>query len=143
MPISRGTLPGHLGGNSTVRHIYFPETWSLIDTRIAARRRKDQRSSRDLNRTIKVRLREDRHRKSAKAGSAVKFLPASYPPLIREAWISMWRWYKDAVDRPPPPSRVAITTMTTERIKLYWHIPPPGERMPVGDLTFLVDNTIL
>ena len=52
-------------------------------------------------------------------------------------------WYKDAVDRPPPPSRVALTTMTAKREELYRHAPPPGDPIPVGDLPFLVDDEIL
>ena len=54
----------------------------------------------------------------------------------------MWGWYKAAVERPPPPARVSIATMTAERIDLYRHITPSGETIPVGDLTFLVDDSI-
>ena len=50
--------------------------------------------------------------------------------------------YKDAMDRPPPPSGVAIATMTEERVNIYQNVPPPREPIPVGDLPFLVDNTI-
>ena len=54
----------------------------------------------------------------------------------------MWVWYKDAVDRTPPPDRVTITTMTTERVEIYQHVPPPGEIIPVGDIPFLMDDVI-
>ena len=41
------------------------------------------------------------------------------------------------MDRPLPPYRVAIATMTAKMIKLYRHVPPPGEldhfRLHCGD----------
>ena len=51
-------------------------------------------------------------------------------------------WYKDAIDCPPPPSRVALATMTAEREELYWHFPSPGEPIPVGGLPLSVDYGI-
>ena len=42
-------------------------------------------------------------------------------------------WYKEAVDRPQPPDRVAPDTMTTERDELYQHFPFLGEPIPVED----------
>ena len=51
-------------------------------------------------------------------------------------------WYKDAVDRPPPPTRLALTTMTSEREELYRYFPSPGEPIPVGELPFSVDDGI-
>ena len=73
------------------------KTWSLINTRIVVRRRKDQRSSQALIHAIKARLQEDRRRHAAKAGSTVDSLLASDPPLIQEAWIRMRGWYKAKV----------------------------------------------
>ena len=76
------------------------------------------------------------------------FLTSDWPltnrPLIREAWIGMQGWYKEAVDRPPPPARVALATMTMEREELYRYVPLPGETIPVGEPTFplLVDDSI-
>ena len=52
-------------------------------------------------------------------------------------------WYMTTVDRPPPPAIVALATMTAEREDLYWHVPPPGELIPVGKLPLLVDYGIL
>ena len=46
------------------------------------------------------------------------------------------------MERTPPPSRVAIATMMTERFEIYRHIPPPGESIPVEDSPFLVDDDI-
>ena len=51
-------------------------------------------------------------------------------------------WYKGTVDRPPPPSRVAIYTITEEQVKLYRHISSPGQPIPVGVQPFLVDDSI-
>ena len=110
-----------------------PDTWSLIGTRTAACRQGDQRNARYLTRPIKKSLQEDRRRRAAEAGSGVKALLASNPPLICEAWIWMRGWYKDAVDHPPPPARVDVSTMTTEREEIYRHVPSPGEPIPVGD----------
>ena len=64
------------------------------------------------------------------------------PPLIREACISMWGWYKDAMDRSPPPARVDISAMTEERVEVYWHVKPPVQPIPVGLQPFLVDDFI-
>ena len=60
----------------------FPETWSLIDIRIEAHRRKDQNISRALIHTIMAGIQEDRRRRAAGAGSMVEYLLASYPSLI-------------------------------------------------------------
>ena len=46
-----------------------PETWSLINTRIEARRRRDQQSSRALIRAIKAGIQGDRHRRADEEGS--------------------------------------------------------------------------
>ena len=75
-------------------------------------------------------------------GSAVESLLASDPPLIHEVWIRMRGWYKDAVDDPQPPTIVALATMTVEREDIYWHVPLPGESIPVGDFPLLVDDGI-
>ena len=60
-----------------------PETWSLIDTRIVARRWKNQWISRVLSRMIKAGLQEDRRRQAANVGSTVDSLLASNPTLIQ------------------------------------------------------------
>ena len=88
----------------------------------------------DLARAIKAAIQGDWCRQSDKAGPAVESLLASDPPLIRKSWIWMRGWYKDSVDRPPPPSRVALATMMTEKEKNYRVVPPPGEPIPVRDL---------
>ena len=92
-----------------------PETFCLINTRIAARRRKDQQISQVLSHDIKAGLLEERRRQAAEAGYAVESLLASDPPIIQEAWIRIRGWYKAAVDLPPPPERVSLATMTEER----------------------------
>ena len=68
-------------------------------------------------------------------------LLASDPPLIREAWIRMQGWYKDAVDHPPPPSRFAIANMMAERFKLYRHVPSLGQPIPLGVHPFLLEES--
>ena len=71
-------------------------------------------------------------------------LLASDPPLICEAWIRMRGWYKESVNRHPPPSRVALATMTAEREELHRHVPSPVDPIPVEDppFPFLVNDSI-
>ena len=54
----------------------------------------------------------------------------------------MPRWYKSVEDRPPPPSRVAIATITAEKFEIYRYVAPAGDPIPVGDLPFLVDYSV-
>ena len=53
------------------------------------------------------------------------------PPLIEEAWYRIQGWYKDAIDRTPPPAQVTPKRITAERGALYRCVPPPGENIPV------------
>ena len=78
----------------------------------------------------------------AEVGTAVASLLASYPPLMKEAWIRMWEWYKYDVDHSLPPSRVAITTMTSDRFMIYRQVPPPGQPIPVRVPPFLLNDSI-
>ena len=73
---------------------------------------RDQQSSWAFTHSIKAALLGDRCRRAEKSCSAVEYLLASNTPLIRKVWIRTQGWYKDTVDRPPLPSRVALTTMT-------------------------------
>ena len=133
--ITKPTQRGHL------RQVWIsPETWRLIDTRIAARQNGDQHNSRALSRTIKDIIQEDQCRRVAEAGSAVESLHTSDTPLIQEAWIRIG-WYKDTVDRPLAPSRVAIATMMAERVELYRNVPLPGQPIPAGVQPLPVDDT--
>ena len=84
----------------------------------------------------------DRRRWAAEAGSALESLLASNPSLICKTWIWIQGWYRDAVDRPLPPSRVALATMTAERKDLYRNFPTLGEPIPVVNLPFSVDDGI-
>ena len=119
-----------------------PETWRLIDTRIAARQCKDLWSARALSHMIQAIIQEYRCRRAANIGSEMKYLLVSDFPLIQEAWIQMRGLYKKAVDRTPTPSRVATATMMEEQVDIYCHVSPPGQPIPMGDLNFLVDDSI-
>ena len=59
-----------------------PKTWSMIDKRIEAHRRRYKRSSRDLAHAIKAALQGDWRRWDAKEDSAVESLIKSNLPLI-------------------------------------------------------------
>ena len=63
-------------------------------------------------------------------------------PLIRELWIQMRCWYKDAVERPPPPDSFSIANMAADQVDLYWHVPSPGQPIPVLVYIFLVEDSI-
>ena len=68
-------------------------------------------------------------------------LLASDPLLIREKWIRMRVLYKNAVDLPPAPGRVAISTITEEQVELYWHVPSPGQPIIEVVQTFLAKKS--
>ena len=94
-----------------------------------------------LSQQNKVRLQEDRRRRAAKAGSMVESILASNPHMIREAWIQMRGWYKDAVDCPPPLARVTIYHITEEQVDMYWHIPFPVQSIPVERNPFPIEKS--
>ena len=64
------------------------------------------------------------------------------PPLIREAWHRIKGWYKDTVDRAPPPARVTLERITAERVALYSYVPPLGENIPISIRPFQVDDSV-
>ena len=66
----------------------------------------------------------------------------SDPPLLREAWHWIKGWYKAAVDRAPPPTRVTLERITAERVELYIYVPPPGTNIPISVQPFPVDNSV-
>ena len=72
----------------------------------------------------------------------MKALVGEDPPLIQEAWHRIQGWYKAAVDRAPPPDRVALEQITAERVALYSYVPPPGDNIPVVIETFLVKDLV-
>ena len=55
----------------------------------------------------------------------------------------MWGWYRDAVDRTPPPIFISLDTLTAERAELYVHVPPPGRPIPIEVSPLPVDDNIL
>ena len=65
------------------------------------------------------------------------------PHLVREAWFHMWGWYRDVANRPPPPARVSLETLTAEHVKIYTHVPPKGKPIPIEVAPFPVDENIL
>ena len=53
-------------------------------------------------------------------------------------------WYKDAANRPPPPSeRISLETLTMERAEIYAHVPPPGRPIIIELSHLPVDDNIL
>ena len=96
-------------------------TWRLVNGRVSARRdiAKDQTLIWRLGRAIKASLQEDRKRRAEEAGADVETLLGSDPPLHREAWHRIKGWYKDAVDRAPPPDRFTLERITADKVDLY------------------------
>ena len=86
------------------------ETWRLVDERVSTRRdrAKGQALKRRLGRTIKASFSADRKRRADEAGAEVEALVGADPPLIQEAWHRIQGWYKDAVNRAPPPAQAML-----------------------------------
>ena len=114
-----------------------PETWRLIYTMIPElwSRDSEQQHIRAISQQIKASLQDDRQRRSAEAGYADESLLASEPPLIREAWIRMKGWYKDAITPYHPPTRVTIKRTEAERVDLY-------QNTPIGVTPFHIKESV-
>ena len=95
-----------------------------------------------MGHAIKASLMTDRRRCAEEAGAEVEALVGVDPPLIQEAWHRIKGWYKDAVDRAPPPAQVTLRRITAERVALYSYVPPPGENIPISISPFQVDNSV-
>ena len=109
------------------------ETWRLVNERVSSRRdpRYGQAFKRKLGRAVKASLAAYQKQRAEEAGAEVEALVKAEPPLIQEAWYRIQGWYKAAVDRAPPPSRVTLKRITAERVALYSCVPPLGENIPV------------
>ena len=57
---------------------------------------------------------------------SIVFWERTPPPIHRESWHRMKGWYWAAVERAPPPARVALKQITAELVDLYRHVPPQG-----------------
>ena len=96
------------------------ETWRLVEERVSARRdpRKGKAFKRQLGRAVKASIAADQKRRADKVGAEVEALVGGDPPLIQEAWYRIQGWYNTAVNRTPPPARVTLEQITTERVAL-------------------------
>ena len=88
-------------------------------------------------------MQEERRYRSSKLGSAVEPLLTYEPTLIREEWIRIQGWYKDAAERPPSLAHISLETLTAEHVELYSHVPPPGRPISIKVAPFPLDDTIL
>ena len=110
----------------------WPSTWSLIDHKAAASRqgKLNQCDRQQLVRKIKEHLQDDRrHRTAAVGASIVGHLEGGE---LAEAWKCLEGWYAAAGDRPPKPCNETMVTQTSERVKLYRKVPPPGDPIPIN-----------
>ena len=117
--------------------------WEAMDTRVTERQEGAQWTVRQLSQKIREVLSTDWKRQAEEAGCTIEYLLASEPPFFREAWVRMWRWYRDASNRHPPPARVSLETLTEEHAELHAHVPPPGRPIPIEVSPFPVDDDIL
>ena len=74
--------------------------------------------------------------------AAVESLLASDPHLVKEAWIRMWGWYKEAFDRFYRPARANIKWMMAETVALYHHAPLMIQTIPVEATPLSIVNYI-
>ena len=51
-------------------------------------------------------------------------------------------WYKDAANCTPPTAQITLNRIMVERVTLYRHIPPPGDKIPISVEPFLVDDLL-
>ena len=106
------------------------ETWRLVDKRVSARRGTGVRMSiRRLGRAIRASLQGNRKRRVEAAGQDAETLLGEDPPNPKEAWRRLKGWYKDAVNRAPPPAQARIETYTATYHPGGKH---PGYRYPGG-----------
>ena len=101
-------IPGE--GDRRRKYWTSAETWHLVDTRVAeySSPHRDQRLLSKLGIQFGAILQEDLRRCATTTGTELEALLAPNTPLVKEAWIRIRGWYRDAEDRPPPPARVTI-----------------------------------
>ena len=90
---------------------------------------------------IKASLPGDRHHRAAEAGDAAESLLESDLILVKELWIRMRVWYKDAV-APSPLARVTIKWLTAYRVELYRLVPPSVMPILVEVNLFTIEDSI-
>ena len=64
------------------------------------------------------------------------------PPLHREAWHQINRWYKAMFDHAAPPAWVTLERITAERMELCRYVPPLGTNVPISVQPFLVYDSM-
>ena len=103
-------------------------TWRIVNKRVSAHQYpvRDQALIWRLGRAINASLRETRRRQMEEADEEVERLLGKDPPLHQEACQRMKGWYRNAVDRTPPPAQVTLERITVEQVDLYHRILPPG-----------------
>ena len=84
-----------------------------MDARVTARREEAQWTVCQLSRRIRAGLSTDWKRWAEETGrNNESLLATDPPPPLREAWVRMQGWYRDAANIPPPPARISLETLT-------------------------------
>ena len=75
-------------------------------------------------------------------GEEIERILGADPPLHKEAWHRIKGWYRDSVNRMPPPAQVTLDWIMAERLDIYCHVPSPGGNIPVSVETFQVEESV-
>ena len=76
------------------------------------------------------------------AGGVLEKLRGVNPPLYKEAWHRMNGWYKDLVNRTPPPAWITPKRIILERFNLYHHTHPQEENIPLCIGLYQVEESV-
>ena len=117
------------------------DTWASIDSRITVRQEGAEQTVRKLSWWICAGLSTDRKRRAEEEGRTIKSLFTSEPPLVREAWVHMCGWYKDAANRPPVRAYIPGDP-DGGTCRALCHVPPSGRNIPIKVVPFPVYDNI-
>jgi hypothetical protein len=119
-----------------------PETWKLVDSRVALRRhRKTQcAEGRKLSRKILKGIKADRQIRTQKAGQSIEILLET--GNSKGAWRSLQAWYKHASGKGSKPSCADLEATAAEIQALYTQKTPPGDPIPICVAAFDIDDNV-
>ena len=106
--------------------------WTLGSLR--ARRGPSRLSINLADGSMRASYRIRRYGQRRKAALLITYLHRTPPPPpVRESWVRMQGWYRDAADRTSTPVSVSLETLKGECAELYAYIPPPVDDNIPGD----------
>jgi hypothetical protein len=119
-----------------------PETWKLVDSREALRRKgkKNCTDGRNLLRKILKGIKADRKERTQKSGESIEILPKT--GNVKGAWRSLQAWYKYTSGKFSKPSRADLESTPAESKALYTKKAPPGDPIPICVAPFEIDGNL-